>query len=401
MLGRQPRTLAETLAVCVEPGVVLPGGSFSAVAVGFTPPTNRGVESAELKLEGPKGREAFVDYVRFSVTQGCMVDGVDGWRRYLSGCADLEDAGWRAGNGGHFYKESWCLGGWTIYYDGRQDGMGYCVQLSGVGCREFEARPYFTTWEQFFYGLLGKGGSPAVNFTRLDVALDDKEEALDIAEIERKTRAGEYSCRGGSDIDASPSLRSSRPRGGKAEAWGVTVYFGRRTSSQLVRVYNKAVEQANKLGQEVGGHWVRVEYEAHDERAAALAEQVVLDGLGCVAGVILNYVDFKEDEATNAQKCRQKTCGWWSAFLAGWEKIALAVAPAERTILKVRLWLENQVAASLATAYESLVGPQRKLFLADLVQLGQGRMKKRHRDLLAREKALIAAVAPCGGPTGF
>jgi DNA relaxase NicK len=362
------------------------------------------VESARLGLEGPKGRQAFVDYVRFSVTQGCMFDGVDGWRRWLSASSDsvaldLEDAGWRAGNGGHFYRESWHLGGWTIYYDGRQEGMGYCVQFSGAGCRELEAHPHFSTWEQFLYGLLGKGGSPAVNFTRLDVALDDKEGALDLTEIERKTRAGEYTCRGGSDVDASPSTRSSRPRGGKA--WGVTVYFGRRTSSQLVRVYNKAVEQANKLGEEVGEHWVRVEYEAHDERAAALAEQVVLDGLGCVAGVILNYVDFKEAEATNAQKCRQQTCGWWSAFLSGWEKIALAVTPAERTILKVRLWLETQVAASLATAYESLVGPQRKRFLADLVQLGQGRMRKRHRDLLARDKALIAAVAPVGGPTGF
>ena len=323
-------------------------------------------------------KKALVDYLRFSVTNNRWE--MEFLQRWFGG----EVENWRAGNGGHFYRESWHSGGCTIYYDGRQDGMGYCVQFSGQGCRELEAGENWSGWGVFLYGLLdiAEGRSKAVNFTRLDIALDDKAGLLDLDEIERKTRAREYTCRGGSDIDISPSIHGSRKRG--SDEWGTTVYFGRRTSSQLCRIYNKAVEDANKQGTEVGDPWVRVEYECHDERAQELAELVVKDGAASVAGVLLQYVDFKEPNPEDTNKRRHLTSMWWADFIAYWDKIKLAVEPYVPTVEKSDRWLCKSVATTFATVYASYPDP--KEFLRRFIQDGTERMKKKHHKMVAQEK---------------
>jgi phage replication initiation protein len=409
-LSSVPGISPEKVALAVQTANLPPGcavASAAQVALGFpvealasTPNSNTGVE----RTEGPL--RASVDYCRFVVQEGSLP---------LLMCqfgGDVEN--WVEGRGGHFYTQSKHCGGITIYHEGREEGMGICVQLSGAGCREYESMPGFVSWEwQFEHWLKVEG----LHFTRIDAALDDFSGLVTMERVKAAAIAGHYVCRSGWDIletgqgggfsDLPLDLRTSQKRG--ASRHGCTVNFGSRTSSAMMRFYDKAAERQAK-GCAIEGEWVRAEYEAHDERAdllAALFAQVSTPGAPEVAGVMRAFIDFKEPSETDTNRRRWGSAWWWQEFLSNWEKIRLVLAPLVQTYQTIRAWAERQLAPSLAVLYEAS-GDGRKM-ITELLRGGRDRWKDKHRRIVRQEKQRLSSggvgldgrLVPASGPTGF
>jgi len=62
-----------------------------------------------------------------------------------------------------------------IYYDGREE-MGCHVEMSGQGCRQYEANFTDSPWKDLFGVVLSEGGK----FSRLDLAIDNVDGVLSL-----------------------------------------------------------------------------------------------------------------------------------------------------------------------------------------------------------------------------
>ena len=140
--------------------------------------------------------------------------------------------------------------------------------------------------------------------------------------------------------------------------------------------------------------YVRVELELHDEQAQAMARLIASGAeLGEVlAGVLRRKLDFKEAHG-HSQRERRKTLAWWSDFLAGVEKLRLAVAPIVRTLQKAEAYLLRQAAPVFALITEIAELTRGADFVADLRAEGRRRWKKWHIEQLSSALSPLAASA--------
>jgi DNA relaxase NicK len=257
-----------------------------------------------------------------------------------------------------------------------------------------------------------------LHFTRLDVALDDMSGLLTMERVKASTYAGHYTCRsgwqdeqhmrGGGFGDVAVVVKNSRKRGKVRQ--GATVNFGSRTSSAMMRFYDK-VAQMQAKGCAVDGEWVRAEYEAHDERADLLADALAASEAQDVgvlfASVMSAFIDFKQANPKDSNKRRWLSEVWWSDFLATWAKTRLLLAPLVHTYDKLRAWAEKQCAPSLAVLYEA--SENGRAMLTELIRGGRDRYKQKHRAMIQQELArrssggvdLAGRLVPASGPTGF
>ena len=134
--------------------------------------------------------------------------------------------------------------------------MGYHVELSGQGCRFIESHYAEKNngkefnWFEFFKSLyfLMEGGL-AVKICRIDFAIDDKNEILDVGEMKECVindeivslyrggrKDGELVCR---EIESV-----KRIKGGAVV--GKTLYLGNKKSNSFCRIYDKKAEQIVK-----------------------------------------------------------------------------------------------------------------------------------------------------------
>jgi phage replication initiation protein len=178
--------------------------------------------------------------------------------------------------------------------------------------------------------------------TRLDIAADDTDyHLLDLAVIEEKIGLDEFVCRG---------HKSDQHRNLYGGA-GNTIYFGARSSDTLVRIYDKAAEQATHGEQEgIPNYWIRVEMELKGERARRAGQFIVEhpdDWRIYAAGWLYDYLDFKMPDFSDQKKYRWETCEWWSDFLDQAGKCKLLGERKVATLEDVRAWVEKQVSPSL------------------------------------------------------
>jgi phage replication initiation protein len=298
---------------------------------------------------------SLIDWLSFTV-KTILVDDVLG---LIS-----SSASWVPLPSGRFgYRAGYVFGHISVYFDGA-DGMGVHIQVSGQGCRELEGMEDWQGWCSFLAGWLARG----VSFSRVDVAMDDREGLLDLDLIEQKTRSCELVSR---YKQAEPRCPINLATG---ERKGHSVRFGAGMSETALTIYNKALEQL------LPGHWIRVELRTRNKKADMLASWLssreTLEGLGAF---ILGLVNFKEP-GTSPQKTRWETCSWWSAFLASVEAKALAVAPAIRSLDKVAAWVSRQVAPTLALLVAAKGGSIDCLI--DMVVEGRERWQTWHKRLL-------------------
>lgn len=287
--------------------------------------------------------------------------------------------------GGDGYKKQCMRGNVRVYWDGNE-GMGVHVKLSGKGCRQVEDEKIVTNWVDAMRGVLDWEGA---NFTRLDVALDEREGLVDVAECERLLRdqcvvSKFEKCRPGGDVNIKL---------GKIVD-GMSLTFGAATSSLRVRIYDKGAEQGTF------DQWTRVEVQARGGdsprksvekpnqsakpgKAMNLARAIVaLGDVSAAVGVLRNSLDFKQKGTGDVEhRYRWKTCDWWDKVLGLWEKLSLWTAPAGRTILDCQNWLEDQVAPTMAMLYDYYGGNMRHF--VRIVKMGKKRMGPRHDGILS------------------
>lgn len=348
--------LPETTQLSLESVPVLPSSApvqaFQLPVIAPVPPPscNTGVQNT-MREEVPS---ILIDYLGCTYPEGTDIEGVK--RRFGKDWSQMD-------HGFLGYRSGLVNGGVKILYDGNP-GMGIHVQVSGTGCRELEASGLVRDWQQFLVGLV-----QVARLTRLDVAMDDREELIDLDRVRDCIATNNVVTRfKGWSEDTSGKF-------GAEEQQGRTISFGSRTSNTYLRMYNKAAERG------VEGHWTRVEIEVKGENADALARKIIEGDLGVVAGLLRNYIDFKVPSEGDTNRSRWKSQEWWEKFVAWAERVRLKLDPKVRDLETVKAWLRMQVAPLLAVLVAAEGGDL--AVLSKLTHEGKQRWKSRHHELLA------------------
>jgi len=305
---------------------------------------------------GKPGVETLLDWLSYTRPVGRSGEGV------------LEELGGDFApldHGMYGYKAAWVCGGVMVLHDGKPD-MGVHVQINGQGCRELEVQG--VEWVEFLGGLLAAGCKPR----RIDLAIDERTGLLDLEVARRAAVEGNVVTKFKKARDDVEFVI----HGG--DTTGRKLVFGRRGGLSFVRVYDKALEQGRP------GHWIRVELELRNERAVAVAQEMVRCGSLEVtaAGVLLATLDFKEP-GTDSNSRRRRTADWWAELLqAAKEKVRLRIPRPEETLEAKERWLRKCVARTLGMVLMAHRGDRR--FLEKLAADGACRLKPYELALLQR-----------------
>lgn len=297
--------------------------------------------------------EISIDYVTFTVRE-------ENWSEVVREILEMDTRLFQDAKSWNFYRRARACNDIRVMYDGYGNGkMGVCVNLSGQGCR---------VWEKFHAAdiltLIKKlVDMPTVKITRLDIACDDKNGALDMDEILRLTREGR--CRKKSrEVCCYESLEGEM---------GKTVYFGSASSDFRLKFYDKAkqfykVEDAGYLS-----HWIRMEATFRglqaDSAACLLTAAPDIPG-SIVSGLINRRFAFVNRDDSNISRC--SLCEWWADFLGDIADVKLFSKPKPIHGIERHLeWLQRTCGRTIAKVMMT-VGEDR--FFREIVKYGHDRL---------------------------
>lgn len=247
-------------------------------------------------------------------------------------------------NRGRFrYTGKWCFGGIELLTPPEDyPEMGYHLYLTGSACRSLEIylRAQKRDWYSFFANCLEYGG----RFTRLDIAIDDRNTYLDIREFNQKIKDGECVSKFRNRV-----LLDSGTTTGKDT--GCTVNLGSEESSCCMVFYEKNYEQSKKTGLplESFGAWNRYEVRVKHEAATNCVRELVKRRNICFIGLeIINYyIRVLVRNPNDANRSRWQTWEPWKQFVDGMDKLKLTMQPAPRTLEQKKQWIADYVAPTL------------------------------------------------------
>ncbi len=268
--------------------------------------------------------------------------------------------------------------GWVFYHNEKPE-MGIHVVLNSASLALLNYRPL-----QLINFLRDWGAK----FTRCDLALDDYGGLLDIDEIYGKLLYGEVQTR---------FRKVKRVEGGdlgELSSVGKTVNIGQRSSESFLRIYDKRAERMSKgvSAEALPAHWVRVELELKGKKVVAfltLLGNSALDGASgaseLVAQLLYGLLDFKEENKTESNKSRWKTCEWWAEFIGQTTKLTLVLPVPTKSVETAKTWVYNQVKTTLAMIVLSEIdanGNSGYDFIVKCLIDGEARMSKAQQDRL-------------------
>lgn len=328
----------------------------------------------EIKLDKPpygntgaqnthrNGLRACVDWVQATFTSVKKLENIF----YILG---LEIGNFEEMETGQYgYKTQLRFGHIKVYYDGKE-GMGFHLEMSGQGCREYE-QLVPDNWFDLFWAIRKYG-----HFTRLDIALDDFEGYFTVKQLKKLIKLKR--CR--SKFRKGRSMEEFELSNG--EDLGQTLYVGSAKSRLQIRFYDKLAERiaAGKIIEEGLDHWVRTEIQLRDERADSVADYF-LDNpnealKNIIRGILANYINFL-DKTEDTNKARWSVAKFWLKYLDNAEKLRLTQVAPDRTVESIMAWHERQVEASLAVIWQTHenVGE----WLVDSVNRGHEKLTKKH-----------------------
>lgn len=262
--------------------------------------------------------------------------------------------------GGLGYKRQIYNNNIRIYFEGMK-GMGICASISGKGCRYMEAQGQ-NLWKLIF--RLAR--SARINITRIDLALDTDiklinkvRTSVDKKKYISKSRNISYICK---------SLEN--------ETRTETVYIGSRSSELMIRLYDKAVEQ--KVD---GINWERWEIVLKKKKIKEVIPYLENNISQTFRDILYTY--FRPLQSIDSNKSRSKICKWYLDFLGVVKKISLYSDPKEKTIEDKWLWLEKQVAPTMALLSEAFENTD---FLGSLAESNYYRIKEKDLQLVRKFK---------------
>ncbi|UXU65159.1 replication initiation factor domain-containing protein [Staphylococcus agnetis] len=301
-----------------------------------TPLSNRGVEK-------PKkcGMDAVVDWVQatFHIPSIFTI---------MEDVLKLPRAVFKHRNSGlYYYNRGFEFGNIKIFYSDKHDDMGFHLQISGSGCREFEH--YLTSsdesWKDFFKRSLKYNAK----FTRIDIAIDDYKTYLKIPRLIKKAQKGECITQ----FRAGSSITGFNLTDGKHK--GSTFYIGSKKSHIYCRFYEKNYEQAFQLKCDVEdiGLWNRYEIQLRRHYAVNCAE--ILSGTESISEIVRSILNksmrfvTEPKDSLDERKPRWPIYQEWERFIKGADKINLSLKPSLKSIEDNIDWLCKQVATTLDT----------------------------------------------------
>lgn len=230
-----------------------------------------------------------------------------------------------------------------VAFSRKDDERGLMIELSGQGCRQFEAflRAQKRTWFDFFYDCLDH----KCNFTRVDIAINDYKEYLSIPTLLNKIMLKQELI---SRFDVYRFNGSGRIS--KKQQEGISIYLGSFKSDFYVTMYQKNYEQAKKLGIPLEDVPIKNRYELRFKNQRA--RDVILAYLqsGSVSDLILGimqdyllFVDSRKGVSRKNWKANRK----WLHFIGDVSKIRLVVEPNEKLYERTKNWFQRTVAANV------------------------------------------------------
>ncbi|AFY47096.1 putative phage replication protein RstA [Nostoc sp. PCC 7524] len=165
--------------------------------------------------------------------------------------------------------------------------------------------------QKLYHALKTLLATPDVKFTRVDLAVDVYNDPRLLKRFLTAYESGNFTGFKKGSIHNSDSFQK-----GQRVSEGLTVYFGRRESDKLIRVYDKALQ----LGE--GNDHVRYELELRNDNAHNAIKEIIdnypIDNLEYGIAVLATsdkYIDFI-DRSKNKQPCRCPRLKWWNKLLA-------------------------------------------------------------------------------------
>lgn len=325
------------------------------------------------------GRQISLDYVAFTVPneyeQSVMIN------EFFSDY-DIDELA----HGGMGYKKSWAVNGTgRMYSHPDQLQMGIHIRLGSQALGLLKTTPL---------GLLNRVLDWGGHFTRLDIAFDDLDGILDLDEMHRKLV-------GGSVVTRWRKVTKIQSNGlGVETRTGSTVNVGGRTSEAFLRIYDKVLEQEAR-GKSVDGidYWIRVELELKKAKADAFVRLLCETAKGgevtaavLCCELLFGMIDFKVSSATETNKSRWETCGWWSDFCGGCAKLTLCIQKTEKTLADSREWIQTAISPTLAMIMLALPedgGETGYDFIMGCIYSGQRRMSKAQKRMLNSHNASV------------
>lgn len=207
------------------------------------------------------------------------------------------DGTWIRIAGSHGYKRGVQRGAYRIYDDGNRTVY---LELRGDGCRQLAAEKELVTesdWQEWFAKLTECGGRA----TRIDVAIDDRRDLVEIETIVRKVIAGHLTT----SFRTRETYTVLSRKTGRQQVSGVR--FGGRYSDRKLLIYDKEFESG------IDGRWLRIEYQARDATARALLLQFGRVGFEAVTEDIRARLTFRVPPRTSdsGEKMSWSECRWW------------------------------------------------------------------------------------------
>jgi phage replication initiation protein len=222
-------------------------------------------------------------------------------------------------------------------------------------------------------------------FTRIDLAIDDKDGRLDLNEIGRKLEEGEVQTRFKKFKPWLPETEIGQKIG---QYSGFSV--GSRQSESFIRIYDKRLESEKKGIVDLPDSWVRVELETKGGRAVALGERIIKElKAGTIGRFVPNLIwgllDFKEPSRVDGNKSRWETSEWWAVFLGTLEKERITLPTFEKDIEHVKTWFSESVAPMACVILLNIMGDGQSGYdwLMETIAEGQKRFKLKHKKLIA------------------
>lgn len=249
---------------------------------------------------------------------------------------------------GYVYTVS--LGQIKVFGSMPDSKLGTLVELRGQGCRQMESilLGRGETWYDFFGQALDRGGI----IKRLDLAVNDMADLLDIPSLIQKIRANEcISVMREYQGIVSGHIFHEDDEDFDDEA-GTTLYIGSTKSELYFCLYEKAAEQHKKgLTTQIRN---RFEVRLKNTRAAKAVEDLLCyrDEEKTIFGIITRYLRFV-DARQGKPRLQWPTNKNWQRFIGhDRQPLRLTMAPEPLDLNRTRAWIDKQVAPMQRVLHE-------------------------------------------------
>lgn len=230
------------------------------------------------------------------------------------------------------------------------------VVFTGQGSTEL-AEKWNTDWISIFETLKEYGG---VNFTRIDLALDDYDELVKFDDIEKKLKKGHYRSSRKSYNIVKTSDQNGKPL-------GQTIYIGNARSQNgsrgnvYARFYDKKAQYESKnelFPTEVREHWAKTGKEVWQRYEISYSKkyaQKIIDEFlqgdkidKIFKTSLRNLLEILTPRRGDTNKNRWYKTRWWEKFLEYDETIDFSLAERDVDLGELLEWLRVAVLPSLS-----------------------------------------------------